>query len=203
MLTRGLIIGKIVDDLASLKYQIETRNKLGQFDLSKFCEDFFREILNITYNLNLQNLNRTRSNEPGLDLGDEKSEIAYQITSQKTSTKIKGTLTAITDEQKEKYKKIMFFIIGQKQSSYTIDKCNKKKFSFDPDINILDIDILLKEIVLLDTEKLNMLYSLFKQEFRQVKIELEPLDEMVILKVPILMLLKNDLQTRLKTGFSF
>src|SRR5688572_13321380 len=96
MLTRGLIIGKIVDDLASLKYQIETRNKLGQFDLTKFCEDFFKEIFNITYNLNLINLNTTRSNFPGLDLGDDKKQIAYQITSQKTSAKVTNTLEVLT-----------------------------------------------------------------------------------------------------------
>ncbi len=49
MITRGIIIGKIVDDFSSLKYQIETRNRLGQFDLTKFCEDFIREVLNICF----------------------------------------------------------------------------------------------------------------------------------------------------------
>src|ERR1700761_4367064 len=97
MLTKGHYIGKIVDDLASLKYQIATRNKLGQFDLSKFCEDFFREVLNITYGYKLSNLNKTKSNFPGLDLGDDTvGKIAFQITSQKSSEKMNATLKALT-----------------------------------------------------------------------------------------------------------
>ncbi|MFV8467394.1 SMEK domain-containing protein [Flavobacterium sp. LB1P62] len=177
MITRGIIIGKIVDDLASLKYQIETRNKLGQFDLTKYCEDFLRELLNTTYSLNLQNLNKTRSNVPGLDLGDKKSKSAYQITSQKTSPKINETLKKITEEQKLEYDLINVFIIGQKQGSYTIDKKLCKKHSFNEATNIQDIDSLLRDIVLLDIQKLEIIYSLFQREFRQVKIELEPIDE--------------------------
>lgn len=177
MITRGIIIGKIVDDLASLKYQIETRNKLGQFDLTKYCEDFLRELLNTTYSLNLQNLNKTRSNVPGLDLGDKKCKYAYQITSQKTSPKINETLKKITEEQKLEYDLINVFIIGQKQGSYTIDKKLCEKYSFTEATNIQDIDSLLRDIVLLDIQKLEIIYSLFQREFRQVKIELEPIDE--------------------------
>ncbi len=177
MLTRGIIIGKIVDDLSSLKYQIETRNRLGQFDLTKFCEDFFREILNVTYNLNLVNLNSTRSNFPGLDLGDAKKQIAYQITSQKSSAKIVDTLETLNAAQLKQFTSINVFIAGKKQSSYTVKKALCKKANFDTAKNILDIDDLLRDIVTLDIEKLDILYALFSREFRLVKIELEPIDE--------------------------
>lgn len=177
MITRGHIIGKVVDDLANLKYQIETRNRLGQFDLTKFCEDFARELLNITYASNLQNLNKTRSNNPGLDLGDERNKIAYQITSQKTSAKINETLGAITDDQKDLYDKIKVFILGEKQTSYTLDEALVATYSFVKEVDIIDIDDLLRDIVLLDIEILETIYSLFQREFRQVRIELEPLDE--------------------------
>ena len=177
MITRGLIIGKVVDDLANLKYQIETRNRLGQLDLTKFCEDFARELLNITYNFNLQNLNKTRSNNPGLDLGDEKNKIAYQITSQKTSVKVNETLAAITEVQHALYERFIVFILGEKQTSYTLDAGLVAHFGFLKDQHIFDIDNLLRDIVLLDIEQLDRIYSLFLKEFRQVKIELEPLDD--------------------------
>ncbi|SEO94171.1 hypothetical protein SAMN05444671_3947 [Flavobacterium sp. CF108] len=177
MITRGIIIGKIVDDLASLKYQIETRNKLGQFDLTKYCEDFLRELLNTAYSLNLQNLNKTRSNVPGLDLGDSKNKTAYQITSQKTSQKINDTLEKITEDQIVSYDTINVFIIGEKQTSYTLNPKLAKKYFFTPEKNIHDIDSLLRDIVLLDIQKLEIIYTLFQREFRQVKIELEPIDE--------------------------
>ncbi|RZK09853.1 MAG: hypothetical protein EOO46_12560 [Flavobacterium sp.] len=175
MISRGIIIGKIVDDFASLKYQIDTRNRLNQFDLTKFCEDFIREVLNTTYNLNLQNLNATRSNTPGVDLGDRKAKIAYQVTSQKTSAKINDTLSAITDAQKIEYEIVKVVIIGEKQSSYTLTQSLCKNLNFS-DSNIVDIDDILRDIVVLDIEKLEILYNLFLREFRQVKIELEPID---------------------------
>ncbi len=176
MLTRGVIIGKIVDDFASLSQEIEMRNKLGQFDLSKFCEDFFKEVLNITYNLNLSNLNKTRSNFPGLDLGDNKNKIAYQVTSQYSSNKINETLRKIGKDQAEIYKKILVFIIGQKQGKYSIEADLSKTYDFTPRENIQDINSLLREIVLLDSDKLDILNTLFHREFRKVKIELEPID---------------------------
>lgn len=177
MLSRGHIIGKIVDDLAILKSQVETRNKLGQFDLTKFCEDFFREILNITYNLNLQNLNNARSNYPGVDLGDKKKRIAYQITSEKTSSKIDDTLSSLNEDFSKAYDVIYIFIIGEKQTSYTIDQNLAEKYSFKSTENIIDINVILKQIVIKDIQELKMLFDLFKSEFRQVKIELEPTDE--------------------------
>ena len=101
MLTRGYIIGKLVDDLAGLKSKVETRNKLGLFDLTKFSEDFFKELINIIYDLNLVNLNRERNNNPGLDLGDKVKKRAFQITSTKKSQKIKQTLEAITHSSEQ------------------------------------------------------------------------------------------------------
>ena len=163
MLSRGIIIGKVVDDLAALKYQIDTRNRLGQFDLSKFCEDFCKELLNIVYDLNLKNLNATRSNNPGLDLGDDKNKVAYQITSTKTSTKINETLSAITPAQKTDYNDIRIFILGNKQGTYTIDTTLAASFSFDSGKAIHDIDSLLRDIVVLESDKLHIIYTLFSK----------------------------------------
>ncbi|MDR3678915.1 MAG: SMEK domain-containing protein [Flavipsychrobacter sp.] len=121
MLSRGIIFGKIVDDLGLLQFQVKERNKLGQFDLTKVCEEFFREVLSLTYKFSLKNLNQNRSNEPGLDLGSIKDRIAYQATSQKKSDKVNSILAAITEEQAAAYSTINVFIIGEKQSSYTLN----------------------------------------------------------------------------------
>lgn len=176
MITRGIYIGKIVDDFALLKGQIELRNKMGQYELSKFCEDFFKEVLNITYKYNLINLNKTRNNNPGLDLGDENIGVAYQITSMNTKAKIEHTYKTITDEQKKLFKNSSVLIIGNKLSSYPISEAFCKLHNFEVAKNIIDINSLLRDIVLLDIDQLEILYSLFSKEFRQVRIELEPLD---------------------------
>lgn len=175
MITRGLFIGKIIDDLALLQFQIEARNSLSQFDLTKICEDFFKEVLNITYSYNLINLNKTRNNNPGLDLGDKKNKIAFQITSQKTSQKINDTLNAIIPEHKKLFKDIMVFIIGEKQKTYKLDDKLCKEYKFDA-YKIIDIKSLTKEISTLDIDQLDTLYRLFQREFNHVRIELEPMD---------------------------
>lgn len=176
MITRGLIIGKIVDDIAGLNYQIQTRNKLKLYDLTLVCEDFFREVLNLLYNYDLANLNNERSNEPGIDLGDKRTKVAYQVTSEKYSKKIKKTLEAITDDQKQTYDKINVLIVGEKATSYTIEQDLLNQFSFDTNSNIVDLNDLLKDIMVADIGVLDSLYTLFQREFRQVKIELEPVD---------------------------
>jgi hypothetical protein len=177
MITRGHYIGKIVDDLALLKSQIETRNKLQLFDLTKFCEDFVKELLNIVYDLNLINLNGERSNNPGIDLGDKENAIAYQVTATKISQKINETLSVLTESQIAAYNSINIFIVGTKQGSYTkVENTPSKKIDFDVNRNIIDIDDLLKDIVVLEVEKLDDLFALFKREFRQIRIELEIVD---------------------------
>ena len=49
--------------------------------------------------IRLVNLNASRSNEPGLDLGDAAEKTAFQTTSEVTSAKVNDTLAKITDEQ--------------------------------------------------------------------------------------------------------
>lgn len=71
MLTRGYFIGEIVDEMANLAGQVRMRNALHLFDLTVATENYFRDFLNIALSANLKNLNAERSNEPGLDLGDE------------------------------------------------------------------------------------------------------------------------------------
>ena len=176
MITRGTIIGKIIDDLARLMSQIELRNKVGLLDLTKVSEDFFKEVLNIVYDLNLINLNEKRVNEPGIDLGDSINKIAYQVTSTKTSEKVSKTLRKITPKQIEEYKCFKILIIGKKQNEYTIKDKLSLKINFNLNNDILDINGLTKDISTLDIDKLEMLFTFFKRSFRELIIELEPMD---------------------------
>ncbi|MBO0957366.1 SMEK domain-containing protein [Citrobacter freundii] len=92
MITRGYFIGQIIDELTSITDKIKNRAKLGLTDIHIHLEDFYRDILNITLDLNLINLNQERQNSPGLDLGDVAKEIAFQITGDKSSAKVNETL---------------------------------------------------------------------------------------------------------------
>jgi hypothetical protein len=96
MITRGYFVGEIIDDLIGISHQVDNRCMLGLTDINKYLEDFFKEVLNKILGTNLINLNQDRSNEPGLDLGDEIAKVAFQVTSQKTSAKINETLAKLT-----------------------------------------------------------------------------------------------------------
>lgn len=175
MISRGFIIGQLIDDLALLQQKITFRNKVGYLDLTKVCEDFFKEILNIVFDYNLVNLNGNRSNEPGLDLGDVYNKIAVQVTSQKKTEKINETLRKISDENRQIYDRFIVFIIGQKQNTYAVDTALALANKFDRDRDIIDIDFLVKHIAVADESKLILLQDTFKREMRNVVVELEPI----------------------------
>lgn len=118
MLTRGYLIGQIVDDLADIASQARQRARLGFTDLHVYVENFAREVLNRTLGLNLRNLNEEEMNTPGLDLADDARGWAFQVTGDKTLEKVKATLLAIRPEDRAKYAEIRMLVIGDKQGSY-------------------------------------------------------------------------------------
>jgi hypothetical protein len=176
MLTRGYFIGEIVDDLAALASQVKMRNALHLFDLTVVAEDFFKGVLNILLGANFKNLNATRSNEPGLDLGDEVKGIGFQVTSSAGSEKVKHTLQKITADQASKYTKIIVLGMNKRQRKYTIDSALMDKYSFKTD-DIWDLDTLARKAFDLELDKLQELYNLVRSSSARLKMELEVPDE--------------------------
>lgn len=176
MITRGHYLGEIIDDFSALSSQIKMRNKLGFTDLSVFAENFMRDILGVLLNIKLKNLNSERSNEPGLDLGNVKNNIAFQITSSATSEKINSTLEKITENQREIYKKIIIFGMGGKQSKYTLDETLTCLYDFK-DENIWDFNTIARMSVDLEIDKLQELYEMIHKNSARLKVELEMPDE--------------------------
>ena len=172
MITRGHFIGEIVDELSSVANQITTRSKLGLFDLNVFLENFFKDVFNALYGWNLENLNQSRSNEPGLDLGDKSCRVAIQVTSRSDTAKVNGTLKKITNTQIEDYDKIFVFVAGQKQGSYTLNPelCDQYHFTEE---NILDVNDLCRKAMDLPIDKLQTLHWLIRKNVVKVLIELE------------------------------
>jgi hypothetical protein len=172
---RGHYIGKIIDDLDAIASQVDQRCKLGQTDLNRVLEDFFKELLNLIYDANLKNLNSKRSNEPGLDLGDSTSPTkrAFQVTSQASAAKVNKTLDKITKEQLDTYDEIYVLIIGKRQKSYALNAALVKKCGFD-ERNILGITELCRDIMQLEMDGIRAVQEKLAAEQRQIRIELEP-----------------------------
>ena len=177
MITRGHYIGQIIDELTAVSHQVESRAGLQLYDLNRYLEDFFKEVLNIVYDFKLINLNEERSNNPGLDLGDEAAKVAFQITSTKTSDKINKTLEKAAP-QVGKFPMIYVLILVDKQGSYSGMKTTlAEPFKFNAKEHILDIGDVLKKVLSLPIDRLQRLHDLVSKEVARVKIELEVPDK--------------------------
>ncbi|WP_341285391.1 SMEK domain-containing protein [Priestia megaterium] len=168
MLSRGKLLGEILDGLSQLSFSLKTRGQVGLYDLNRYCEDFAKDLLNLVYNYELVNLNEERQNEPGLDLGDKKNKIAYQITSNKTSPKVRETLGKISDEHKRNYDRFKILILGTKQTSYTISDELKTATNFNEIEDILDFQDLESKIVSLPVEKIKVVYDFLQENLVRV-----------------------------------
>lgn len=174
MLTRGKLLGDILDGLGQLSFVLQTRSNLGLFDLNKYCEDFIKDFLNLIYGYNLVNLNAMRSNEPGLDLGDAVKKLGIQVTTDKRSYKINNTLEKITEEQKARYERFIVFILGSKQSSYSgIDSALASGLQFEVDKDIWDFGDVERDVITLPLEKIKLLYELLQSNLIRLFSDLE------------------------------
>jgi hypothetical protein len=171
LITRGYFIGNVIDELTAVSQQVKSRAGLQLTDLNRYMEDFCKEILNCVFNHRLINLNEERSNNPGLDLGDESAGVAFQITSTKTSDKVNETLKKAAS-QKSKFPKIYILILQDKQGSYTLDDALAKPFGFTEG-NILDFGDIFKTVISLPIDRLQSLHDLIIKEVARVKIDLE------------------------------
>lgn len=170
--TRGYFLGQVIDDLDGIAHQVQNRARLGLLDLNRLLEDFFKDVLDIMLDGEFRNLNAHRSNEPGLDLGSTRLGIGVQVTSRATSAKVNATLTKVTDEQLQAYDRIVILVIGDGQSSYTLDTDALTRTGFDTN-DIWDVTELCRQATSLSLLKLQQLHQLVSAEVARVRVELE------------------------------
>ncbi|SHE95612.1 SMEK domain-containing protein [Chryseobacterium sp. OV279] len=168
MINTGKKLEEIISMLNNFRSEIGALSSLGLLNINKHAENFIKRILNLTFNLELDNLNDGKSNYPGLDLGDTYQNIAFQITATKTSEKIDETLkTCLKFKHYEVFSTIKVFILTSKQTSYTIKTNTEPHFLFSFAKNIIDFDDLFKTIEHLDPIKMNALFEYLKIELKQ------------------------------------
>ncbi len=169
MINTGKKFEEIVQMLNNFKSEVQISSTLGLSNINKHSENFLMRILNLTYNLELENLNKKKPNFPGLDLGDEGDGIAYQITATKKSGKIDNTLsTCLKCKHYDTFKTINILILTTKQKNYSLKTITEPFFEFLPKENISDIDDLLKDIEHLEPIKIDALNTYIKAELQPV-----------------------------------
>ena len=176
MLTRGYLIGQIVDDLSSIAHQAKQRARLHLFDVHTHVEEFVKEVLNRALDLSLKNLNTENANNPGLDLGDSARGWAFQVTADKSTAKVRDTLENIGSEQRKTYPNIRILVIGEKQGSYSFAGEPFASAGFTPEM-VWDFNDVCARVMSLPIDTLMDLGAYVSGETRRVRVELEIPDQ--------------------------
>src|SRR4051794_13459249 len=101
----------VVDGLSWLAMVCERRGQLHLFDGNTISHEFFRRLLNEIYGLRLAVMDRIHANFPAIDLGDEVTRRAFQVTSDGASPKIQATLdTFVRHELNKRFDKIQIVV---------------------------------------------------------------------------------------------
>lgn len=123
---------------------IKYENSDGNFDINKYCEEFFCGLMNIAFKSNLVNLNTLKMNFPAVDLGDAEEGICYQVTTTNSKKKIVKTIEKfIKHGLNNEYSELYILILGTKVKNQTFD--DYKNFSFS-NVNVIDLTDLSKAI---------------------------------------------------------
>ena len=164
--------------------EIESAGAMGKTDINRVSENVLIPLLSEIYgHTTLKNLNVEVPNFPAIDLGDEETRTAYQITSTANSKKIKDTLQKFVKHKLyEKYDRLVIYILTKKQKRYQgkgFDEIIQGKFSFDKDNDIRDYQDLLKEISgFSSVDKLHRIENILEEHFGDPEYTrpLDPLD---------------------------
>ena len=185
MLSHPIYIERISDYISRLKKYFKNIASNGLTDGLKYAEPFVQGLLNLVYDLELESLNASKKNFPGVDLGDKKRKIAYQVTATNTKRKIEQTF-----EKCERngifqfYEKIKFFIITEKLPEYSLSSTYVNKYGFNYKEDIIDFDDILNKIISFEIGALKYIHSYVENNFASTQDDLifleQHLDEYVL-----------------------
>lgn len=165
---------RISELMAFLVQKVEADAALALLDINRLCEDILIPVFAEAYGyVELKNLNEGGENYPGVDLGDESAQVAFQVTSKRDSAKVRNTLeTFVKYQHYKRYKHLIIYIITKKQGSYAgtgwsaiIDE----KFRFSKDHDIRDFTDLLHDVRHLPLDKVLKVQAILEEHFGTVK----------------------------------
>ncbi len=138
VLSRLPLIQKAIEATSYLGYQVRGSNIVGLYDYNVVLEDFFARLLNVVYDLKLENLNNKKKvNFPGIDLGDKVSGICYQVTAERDRSKVEKTIaTYIAHNHKNTFPTLRILLIGERRGKYE-GIPNAAAVGFDPKTSLV------------------------------------------------------------------
>lgn len=163
-MNRSNYFNYIVQKLTGLALEIRERNKLNILDFNIHLESLSVELLNLVFGYELVNMNATKQNIEGIDLIDNTNKIIAQVSSTSTKQKIEDSLSKNIFLGFPEYRFKFISIINDadklKKSTYKNPHC----VLFEPSEDIIDINVVLKNILNMSIDKQKIVYEFVKKE---------------------------------------
>ena len=151
--------------------RVKGATAMGQTDINTVSETVLIPLFAEIYGYKkLQNLNTTEhANYPGIDLGDEVSRVAFQITSTSNIGKVKDTLQKFVDHKLyKKYDRLIIYVLTERQKSYSeaaYKSIIQDKFDFNSGKDILDYRNILRDIADFQINKTHRIQDILESNF--------------------------------------
>lgn len=167
---------KARDLLSVFVTRVKGAATLGHTDINVISESVLRDLFRIVFSLpGLRNLNHERRNFPGLDLADDATGVAFQVTATPDLAKVKETLeTVLRAGLEAKYPRVRIYVITEKQASYSlsaIDAVTQGRLTFDAGTDVLDYRDVLRMCGTLSLEDLERAVSILRTQFPETTID--------------------------------
>jgi hypothetical protein len=167
-------INNISSLLSRFVVEVQGLNSINQYGINYLSETILIPLFNEIFEYDLKNLNSKTKNFPGIDLGDEQKKVAFQITSNVDSEKIKNTLElCLKHEHFKVFDKIFIYCLTYKhETTKTFSEHTEGKFQFNAKENILDFRNLLQSInFITDYERIKRIENLLSTQFSELQLE--------------------------------
>jgi hypothetical protein len=154
----------IENKLSILATSIKSRGKLNILDYNQHSENFYLELINLIYNWELENLNKTKHNFEGLDLIDKKNKVIVSVSATCSKAKINSSLEK---KSLNNYTGYNFKFISISRNA---DNLRKNIFNiptgitFNPYNDIIDNVLILRQIKNLKIDEQERIFEFIKKE---------------------------------------
>lgn len=130
--------------LSRFSEQVKILNKNGEFSINIHAENVLIKILNIVFDVDLENVNYSEGkNYDTIDLRDKNGALSIQVTATSSITKIKDTLEGyLANEHYKKFKDLKVLVLTGRQEKYSqeaFDKIIQPHFTFDGGQGVIDL----------------------------------------------------------------
>jgi hypothetical protein len=183
VMSRQNYINFIGQKLSSLVTQTKMFGTLNLHDINILSENFYRDLLNLLYGYNLENLNSTQQNVAAIDLIDRAAKMVVQVSVTDTKQKIEESLNKknLGDYTGWNFK---FVLIADDQNELRKKSYrNPYNLNFEPSRDIYDVISIFSDIQNLTIDRLKDVYEFISKELIDPSVPLVTSDLTEIIRI--------------------